>query len=435
VTVTRRLLVRQLTVDLSPLRSGPHYRRLWSGDGLATFGRSIMQVAIPVQVYGLTHSSLVVGLVSLTQLFPLIAGSLLGGVVADASDRRRILMATQATLAILGIGLAVNASVPDPQLWVIFVLAVAQAVASGFDSPARRAAMPALVGLDLLPSALALQQLLGNTLKLVGPAIAGVLIAAFGLPVTYWVYVATFVAGLLTVTGLPSIVPGSGGRKAGWSSLREGLAYVANQRLVRSIFLVDLNAMVFGLPRALFPAIGTTVLGGTAATVGLLYAAPGAGALLCAATSGWVGRVERQGRAVLAVVGIWGLAMIGFGLSRSVPVAIAFLMLGGAADMVSAVLRTTMVQLSTPDQLRGRVASVNKAVVSGGPLIGDAEAGAVAELTSTTFSVVSGGVLSIVGMLLIWWRYPDFSRVTVGNGTITIAGKPDGTDDGAARGP
>jgi predicted MFS family arabinose efflux permease len=167
----------------------------------------------------------------------------------------------------------------------------------------------------------------------------------------------------------------------------------------------------------------------------LLYAAPGAGALLCAATSGWIGRVERQGRAVLAVVGIWGLAMIGFGLSRSVPLAIAFLMLGGAADMVSAVLRTTMVQLSTPDQLRGRVASVNKAVVSGGPLIGDAEAGAVAELTSTAFSVVSGGVLSIVGMLLIWWRYPDFSRVTVGNGTITIAGKPDGTDVGAARGP
>jgi hypothetical protein len=283
--------------------------------------------------------------------------------------------------------------------------------------------MPMLIGLERLPAALALQQLLSNTLKLVGPAIAGVLIASLGLSTTYWLYVAAYVAGVLTLRGLPSLVPEGGGRAAGWMSLREGVAYVARQRVVRSTFLIDINAMVFGLPRALFPAIGLSVLGGTAATVGILYAAPGAGALLCALTSGWIGRVQRQGLGVLIAVAVWGGAMIGLGLSRSLPLAVACLMLGGASDMVSSVLRATMVQLSTPDALRGRITSVNKAVVSGGPLLGDAEAGAVAALAGVTFSVLSGGIACILGVLLIWWRFPAFSRVVVRAGSITVDGR------------
>jgi MFS family permease len=418
-----RARIRSVAVDLSPLRHSAHYRRLWAGDGLGTFGRSVLQVAVPVQVYQLTHSSLMVGLVSLCQLGPLISGALIGGVVADAHDRRRVLILTQSTLAVLGLGFAINASLPHPALWPIFLLAIAQAVVSGFDTPARRAAMPMLIGLERLPAALSLQQLLSNTLKLVGPAIAGVLITAVGLSTTFWLYAATYVVGALTLGGLPSLVPEGGGRAAGWRSLREGLAYVAGQRVVRSTFLIDVNAMVFGLPRALFPAIGLSVLGGTAATVGVLYAAPGAGALLCALTSGWIGRVRRQGLGVLMAVSVWGAAMIGLGLSRSLPLAVVCLMVGGAADMVSSVLRATMVQLSTPDALRGRITSVNKAVVSGGPLVGDAEAGSVAALAGVTFSVVSGGVACILGVLLIWWRFPQFSRVVVSAGSITVAGR------------
>ncbi len=419
-----RAMTRRYAVDLSLLRSSRSYRRLWVGDGLGTFGRSVLQVAVPVQVYQLTHSSLLVGLVSLAQLVPLIAGSLLGGVVADAHDRRKVLLVTQSALAVIGVGLAMNASLADPHLWPIFALCMSQAVVAGFDTPARRASLPVLVGLDRLPSALALQQLLSNTLKLGGPALAGVLIAALGLPVTYWLYVAAYVGGLVTLSGLPSLVPEGGGRAAGWRSLREGISYVAGQRVVRSAFLLDVNAMVFGLPRALFPAIGLTVLGGTEATVGLLYAAPGAGALLCALTSGWLGHVRRQGLGVLVAVSIWGGCMVGLGLSRWLPLSIAFLMLGGASDMVSSVLRATILQLSTPDALRGRVVSVNKAVVSGGPLVGDAEAGAVATLAGATVSIVSGGVACVLGVLLIWSRFRDFARIEVTAGSITIDGRP-----------
>jgi MFS family permease len=359
-------------------------------------------------------------LVSLGQLVPLIAGSLIGGVVVDAADRRRVILATQALLGCVGVGFAINAGLPHPMLWPIFMLAMFQSVVSGFDSPARRAALPNVVGLRQLPAALALQQILSNTSKLAGPAIAGVLIAAYGLTPAYWIYVSTLVVGLITVYGLPPLRPDGGGRKAGWSSLREGLGYVRNQRIVRSIFLVDINAMIFGLPRALFPAIGITVLGGTAATVGLLYAAPGAGALIGALTSGWVGRVRRQGRGVLVAVLMWGVAMVGFGLSRSIVIALAFLMLAGASDMVSAVLRNTMLQLSTPDALRGRVSSVNKAVVSGGPLLGDTEAGTVAALTTPTISVVSGGLACIVGLGLIAWRFPGLYRAVAEEGELRI---------------
>ncbi len=415
---------RAVVPDTAPLRNSPGYRRLWSGDIFATFGRHLIQVAVPIQIYSLTHSSLMVGLVSLAQLIPLIGGSLVGGVVVDAFDRRRVILVTATCLALVGVGFAVNAGLTSPMLWPIFVLAMLQSFVAGFDSPARRAALPNVVGLKQLPAAFALQQILSNTSKLGGPALAGVLIAGFGLAPAYWIYVASLSAGVIAVSGLPALRPEGGGRKAGWSSLREGLTYVRHQRMVRSIFLVDINAMVFGLPRALFPAIGLTVLGGSAATVGLLYAAPGAGALIGALTSGWVGRITRQGRAVLIAVLVWGVAMVGFGLSRHIAFALAFLMLAGAADMVSAVVRNTMLQLSTPDALRGRVTSVNKAVVSGGPLLGDMEAGAVAAATTPTISVVSGGFACIVGIALIAWRYPAFHRAVAADGELLIPDDP-----------
>lgn len=377
------------------------------GDVLATLGRQISNVAIPLHVYILTHSSLMVGLLSLAQVVPLIAGSLVGGVVVDAHDRRKVIMLTQGSVFLLAVGFAVNAELAHPQLWLIFALGVLQSWISGFDTPARRAALANLVGVRLLPSALALQQVISNLSKLGGPALAGVLIASAGMRAAYWVWAVTIFAALTAATRLPSLRPQGGGRKAGWSSLVEGLAYVKTQRLVRSIFYIDISAMVLGLPRALFPAIGTTVLGGTAATVGMLYAAPGAGAFIGALTSGWLSKVERQGRAVLIAVGCYGLAMAGFGLSHWLWLTLLCLGIAGAADMFSAVLRNSMVQASTPDQLRGRVTSVNKAVVSGGPMLGDARAGVMATITSPVFSVVGGGFACAALTGLIAWRYPD----------------------------
>jgi MFS family permease len=402
-------------MDLTPLRVSPAYRRLWFGDAFSTFGRHVFRVAVPFQVYDITGSSLAVGLVSLAELVPLVAGSLAGGVVADALDRRRVLLVTQVLLALTSAGLAINAGLPQPALWPIFVLSVVQSTVSGFDFPARRAALPRIVGKPQLPAALALQQILGNLGKLVGPAVGGLLIANADVAAAYWMHVATFAVALIAVAGLPSLPPEGGGRKAGWTSLREGLTYVRGDRTIRSLFIVDINAMVFGLPRALFPAMGTTVLGGSAATVGLLYSAPGAGALLGALTSGWVGRVRRQGLAVLVSVALYGVAITGFGLSRSLVAALAFLALAGAADMVSAVFRSTLLQLRAPDALRGRVIAVNKAVVSGGPQLGDTRAGLVAALTSPVMSAVSGGLACALGVALVTWRYPELKRATTGN--------------------
>ena len=409
---------RGMAVDLTPLRQSVPFRWLWSGDVFVTLGRQIPLVAIPLQVYGLTGSSLWVGLVSLVQVAPLIVGSLAGGVVVDAFDRRRVLLATQVCLLVIAAGLAVNASVDAPRIWVIFVLAMLQAFASGFDAPARRAALPQVVPMHLLPSALALQQILSNLGKLLVPAVTGVLIAAFGIDVVFWIYAGTFLAGLLATGRLPSMRPEGGGRKAGWSSLREGLGYVGTQPMIKAIFLLDLGAMVFGLPRALFPAIGTDVLGGDAATVGLLYSAPGAGALLGALTSGWMARVQRIGRVIMIWVAIYGLAIVGFGTSQWLALSIACLVLSGTADMISATLRNTLLTVITPDPLRGRVASVNKAVVSGGPLLGDTRAGVQATLTSAGISVVTGGLACLAGALVIAWRSPVLRRVVFRDGTL-----------------
>lgn len=405
--------VRGLAVDLTPLRESRPYRWLWFGDVLSTFGRQLSNVAIPLHVYFLTHSSLMVGVLSLVQVGPLIAGSLMGGVIVDAHDRRRVILLTQGSICLIAVGFAVNAELAHPQLWLIFVLGVVQAWISGFDTPARRAALASLLGVRLLPSALALQQVLSNLSKLGGPALAGVLIAVAGVESAYWLWALSVFGAFAAASRLPAILPQGGGRKAGWSSLVEGLAYVRTQRLVRSILYVDLSAMVLGLPRALFPAIGVSVLGGTAATVGMLYAAPGAGAFVGALTSGWLARVTRQGRAVLVAVAVYGVAMTGFGLSRWLWLTLLCLAAAGAADMFSAVLRNTMVQASTPDQLRGRVTSVNKAVISGGPMLGDARAGALATLTSPVVSVVGGGLAVVAVTGLIAWRYPDLREASV----------------------
>ena len=410
--------VRGMAVDVAPLRQSVPFRWLWSGDVFVTLGRQIPLVAIPLQVYALTRSSLMVGLVSLAQVVPLILGSLAGGVVVDAYDRRRVLLVTQCCLLAVAAGLALNASLDRPALWIIFLLATLQATASGFDAPARRAALPQIVPMALLSSALALQQILSNLGKLVVPAVTGVLIAAFGIDLVFQLYAGTFLAGLFATSRLPAMRPEGGGRKAGWSSLREGLAYVGTQPMIKAIFLLDMCAMVFGLPRALFPAIGTDVLGGDAATVGLLYSAPGAGALLGALTSGWMRRVSRIGRVIMIWIAVYGLAIVGFGTSQWLPLSLACLVLSGVADMISATLRNTLITVVTPDPLLGRVASVNKAVVSGGPLLGDTRAGVQAALTSSGLSVVTGGIACLAGVAVVAWRSPVLRRVVFRDGAL-----------------
>jgi MFS family permease len=401
---------RRIFVDLSPLRRFPSFRRLWLGQLVSQLGSMLTSVAVPYQVYRLTGSSFAVGMVSLVQLGPLLIGSLLGGSVADAFDRRKILLGSQLSLAACSTGLALNATGGRPALWPLFVLPAISAGFSGMDSSTRTAAMVSLVEPEALVSANALRQLLQTVSLVAGPAVAGLILARFGAVAVYWSDVASFAVAMVSVFGLPSLRPGGGGTRAGLQSMVEGLRYLKGRQAVQGTFVVDLDAMIFGMPRALFPAMGIGVFHGGATAVGFLYAAPGAGALLGALFTGWAARVRRQGRAVLVAVALWGLAIAGFGLVSWLPVALVLLALAGAADIVSAVFRGTILQLETPDRLGGRLFAIQIAVVTGGPRLGDAEAGLVAALAGVRASVVSGGLACVAGALLLGRLLPGFTN-------------------------
>jgi MFS family permease len=378
-------------------------------------------VAAPVQIYALTSSSFAVGLLGLVQIVPLIVGSLIGGAFADAHDRRRLLLIAQLPLMLTSAGLALNAMSGSPRLWLIYVLSGLAAAFSGLDSPTRAAATPTLVDRARLPSALALMQLVMQTGLVIGPAIAGVLIAAFSESAAYWLDVVSFSAAIIALLMMAPMVPEGGGTKASRSSILEGLHFLKGRRAVQGTFVIDINAMVFGMPRALFPAIGQTVFGGTAATVGLLYAAPGFGAFVGVIFSGWLRNIDKSGRGVLYAVLAWGAAIALFGLVPWLVLALAFLAIAGAADMVSAVFRNSVLQLSVPDRLRGRLSSIHIAVVTGGPRLGDLESGAVAALTNPTFAVVSGGLACMAGVGIIAKLLPELGRWRLSDHTSTPA--------------
>jgi MFS family permease len=401
---------RLAVVDITPLREVPGYRWLYAGMFFVHSGRQLTVVAVPFQVYQLTGSTLAVGLLGIAQFFPLILVSLVGGALADAVDRRRLLILSQVVLASTAAGLLWNSLLDRPMIWPLFVLTAINAGVSAIDSPARQAIVPGLVGRALLPSALALNQTLTNIASAAIPAVAGFLIASAGLPFSFGIEVMVFMIGALLMYRVPNLAIEGGGRKFGMASILEGLRYLKGRRVIQGALLIDLNAMVFGMPSALFPAIGTGLFGGDAFTVGLLYAAPGVGALAGALTSGWVGGVRRHGRAtIIAVIG-WGLAITVFGLTSSFALALTMLALAGTADVVSAIFRGTMIQMAAPDALRGRMSSMHTAVVAGGPRLGDLEAGVVAELTSLRFSVVSGGLACVLGALAIARWAPEFFR-------------------------
>ena len=405
-----RKLRRMAVVDVTPLRDSPGFKWLFAGSLFVQGGRQLTVVAVPFQIYQLTGSTLAVGLLGLAQLLPLLLMSLLGGALADAVDRRKILVFSPLVLALTSSGLMWNALIDEPMVWPLFVLSAVNAGMSAIDGPARQAMIPGLVGRPLLPSALALNQTLVNVAKAGFPALGGLLIATFGLPVTFAAETVCFLVAVVFMRGIPPVAIEGGVRRLEFSSVVEGIRYLKGKKVIQSAMLIDLSAMVFGMPTALFPAIGTEVLGGDAFTVGLLYAAPGIGALLGALTSGWVGVVRRQGLAVVVSVVIWGVAIAIFGLTSSLALGLLMLGIAGLADMVSAIFRGAIIQLTTPDVLRGRVSSMHMAVTAGGPRLGDLEAGAVAALTSVRFSVVSGGVACVLAALAIARWAPSFLR-------------------------
>ena len=410
-TITRDELPlwRRLVADTTPLRESRDYRRWWAGYSISFTGTQLTQFAIPVQVYFLTHSSLAVGLVGLIVIAPLITAGLFGGAIADSTDRRRLTLMTSSALISLSTLLAIQAALHLDQVWLLYLIAATSGAVGAIDSSARGAILPRLVRRDLMPAANALGQLGFNAGFTLGPLLGGLLVGTLGFEWAYGLDALSFTAVLYAVWRLPPMLPQDGGSPAGVASVLEGLRFLGPRKNLLMTFLVDINAMVFGMPRALFPAIGVTWFHGGAGTVGLLAAAPPIGALLAAATSGWAGRIRRQGLAVLVSVAFWGGAIALFGVTRTLWLGLVLLAVAGAADMVSAIFRNTILQVATPDALRGRLQGVFIVVVTGGPRLGDFEAGAVANAFGLLASVVSGGLACIAGVALLAAKYPSFA--------------------------
>jgi MFS family permease len=389
---------------------------LWLGQLVNGLGRQVTVVALPFELWQLTHSSLSIGALALVQLAPILVFSLGGGAVADAVDRRRLLIVTQLLLAATSLTLAVLAMQPSPPVWALYGVAFVAAGVGAVDGPARSSALPRLVPRERLPAAIAVNWLSGQTVAVAGPVFAGVLIATSGVAAAFIFDVLTFLASLVALLVIAPIPPHPEARRPSLRSIAEGLAFARDRRILLATLAVDFDAMVFGMPSSLFPQLALTVFNTGAAGYGLLNAAPAVGALIGAAFSGWVGSVRRPGRGVVAAVAGWGAAIVAFGLLTAYfPLALICLAVAGGADVVSAVLRGSIVQLATPDRLRGRLSSIYMLVVTSGPRFGDAEAAAVAAVAGPQFSVVSGGVLCLLGLIVVVRLFPQLTAYELGH--------------------
>ena len=401
-----------LLPDLSPLRRHRSFRLLWFGQLVSNVGTQMRLVALPYQIYVLTGSPFHVGLLGLFQAIPLISLPLLGGVLADRADRRRVLIATQSGLALSSLVLALVTQLGSTELWILYALTAISASFSAFDQPARGSLVPTLVERSELPAAIALNQMLYQTAAVVGPAIGGLVIASFGVAAAYWVDTITFGAAIAAAVAIKAPRQMLAAPQSVVASLVEGVMYVLRQRLLFSTMVLDLAAMFFGSIRALMPFYAEQVFKVGAAGLGLLFAAPGVGALIAVVTSGWVSRVRRPGVAVLVAVCIWGIAIAAFGLvtEELFVVGLVLLALAEAADVLSAIFRHTILQGVVREELRGRLTAMNGLFVIGGPNLGQVRAGSVAALVSPPFAVVSGGLLCVLAAIAVAFWAPELPR-------------------------
>ena len=402
-------LLSKVALDLTPLRESRDFRRLVFGTGISAVGSQITTVAIPFQVYDQTKSTLLVGLLAIAALVPLLTVPLYAGAVADAVDRRRLLLLSDVALAAVTVVLIGNALLPEPSIPILFFCEAASTAAYAFQRPARNALTPRLVGEHRIAAAIAVEDVFFTLPRVAGPALGGALISTVGLAGAYAVDLGTFAASMLAIWLLPPVPAAAGTPRPGLASIVEGFRYVSTKPVLLGSFLIDTNAMIFGMPAALFPAFAEDV-GGSASDVGFLYAALSAGAFAASIFSGWIGHVRRQGLWVAVAAAAWGAAIVAFGFAGSVPLAVAFLAVAGAADFVSAVLRSTILLATTPDELRGRLSGIELAQVAGAPQLGNVEAGVLASLTSVRFSIVSGGLVCVVGTVLLLAAVPKFLR-------------------------
>jgi MFS family permease len=402
-------LFRRMRVDTRPFRQRD-FRNLWLGQAVSTIGAEIGVVAVPYQVYTLTHSTALVGLLGLASLIPLLVVPLIGGAIADALDRRTVLLRTETGMAFVAALFLGNSLLAHPRVWVLFVLQGLAVAIFSLGRPALSSLTPRLVPDDQIAAASALSSVYNSLAAVGGPAVGGLLIAAAGVPWTYAIDLVTYVASFVVIWLLPKLQPVGEVDRPSLSSILDGFRFLGGRQALLGIFAVDTAAMVFGMPTALFPALALHSLGGNAATVGFLYSAPYAGALVCSLASGWTTHVRRQGVAVTIAACTWGAAIAAFGFMTSLWPALVLLAVAGGADFFSAVLRSTMLLRATPDHLRGRLSGIEFAQVASAPNLGDLEAGVLASLTSLRFSIVSGGLFCVVACIATALALPGFLK-------------------------
>jgi MFS family permease len=392
-------------MDLRPLRN-PQFRLLVTAQLVSAFGTMVTYAALPYHMYRLTGSSLQVGLLGGAELAALLLTAFVGGALADSVDRRRMGVVTDVFLAAGSSTLALLAfRTASP--WMLYVVAAWMSAFSSLQRPSLQAIGAKLLNKDEMSGAAALQMVGGSGAMIIGPAIAGIIIARWGLPWAYLFDVVSYVAALGLLLGLPPMPPAADAERPSVEGVFEGLRYARSRQELIGTYVVDFVAMVFGMPLALFPALSER-FGGVQA-LGMLYAAPAVGAMIAGATSRWTKGVHRHGRAVIVAAAIWGVAIIAFGLSNRLWPALFFLALAGGADAISAVFRLTMWNQTIPDSLRGRLASIELVSYASGPLLGHVEAGAIAAAFGVAASVVSGGVLCVVGVVVCGVLLPGFT--------------------------
>jgi MFS family permease len=408
----RRGLGRVL-MDTRPLRVVP-FRRLWAATAVTSIGSQLTAVAVPKQVYDITNSSGWVGVAGAVALVPLLVFGLWGGAIADTVDRRKLLLWTNTGIALMSLLLWIQAATGLNSVWVVLVLLGVQQGLFAINQPAANASIARLVPAELLPQAGALNGTVFSVGAVLGPLLAGALIPFIGLSTLYLIDSVGLCLTLWAVWRLPPLPPLAGQvRRAGFADIVAGFRYLNTRKVLLASFLMDMIAMIFGMPRALFPEMAEHTFGdppGGGIAYGWLFAAIPIGAAVCGLFSGWLSRAPRHGVVVIIAVAAWGVAIAGFGLSGSLPFAVLFLALAGAADMVSMVFRGAILQTAATDEMRGRTQGVFTVVVAGGPRLADTLHGTIGAVTGSAATVVGGGVLVVVFVLIAAAALPAFVR-------------------------
>lgn len=405
-------MTKHLLPGTGPFRHSPSFTDLFAAQIISGFGSALTYVVLPFEMYRLTKSPLLVGMLGVAEFVPMLALAFVGGVLADHFERKKLILFAESAMLLVCLMLTANASRAEPALWPLWLAASLLAGLNAIHRPAMQALTPQILSPEDMTAASSWQGFGGNFNHIIGPSLAGLLAATYGAKIAFAVDAVTYIFSLTMIarlTGLPALPKSE--ERLSWGSLLEGWHYARKRQDLLGTYLIDMNAMFFGMPNALFPAIAERW--GTA-SIGMLYAAPSVGALVAASTAGWAERIRRHGLAITLAAVVWGIGIIGFGLSSQLWLALVWLAVAGGADMISGVFRMTIWNQTIPTRLRGRMAAIEMVSYTSGPYLGNAEAGFAAQLFGLQASVVSGGVLCVLGAGILAVLLPKFIRYESG---------------------